>query len=61
MSNAENLLFFIAFGHLVIFILFLRLWWNECEIQREQRAIEDARDEAITLRLDAIFAKLLEA
>jgi hypothetical protein len=30
------------------------------QIQRHQRAIEDARHEAIVLRLDAIFAKLLE-
>jgi hypothetical protein len=31
------------------------------QIERHQRAIEDARDEAIGLRLDAIFAKLCEA
>jgi hypothetical protein len=57
----SNLLLLLSIGHFGMFAWFVWLWGENSKIQRHQRAIEDARHEAIVLRLDAIFKESIDA
>ena len=60
MSRTENILMVVSIVHFGLFAWFVWLWLINSKIQRHQRSIEDARHEAIVLRLDAIFKESID-